>query len=41
MRKIVIILSIVNLAVANAQLKTGDALPNVQLNNNKDVCSNS
>lgn len=38
MKKIVIILSIVfNLATANAQLKTGDELPNVQLNNNKDV----
>ncbi|MBB1193645.1 TlpA family protein disulfide reductase [Flavobacterium sp. SOK18b] len=38
MKKIVIILSIVfNLAVANAQLKTGDALPNVQLSNDKDV----
>ncbi|QZK91360.1 TlpA family protein disulfide reductase [Flavobacterium sp. CHNK8] len=38
MKKIVIILSIVfNLALANAQIKTGDALPNVQLNNDKDV----
>lgn len=38
MKKIVIILSIVfNLATANAQIKTGDALPNVQLNNDKDV----
>jgi thiol-disulfide isomerase/thioredoxin len=38
MKKIVIILSIVfNLALANAQIKTGDALPNVQLNNNTDV----
>ncbi len=38
MKKIVIILSIFfNLAVANAQIKTGDAMPNVQLNNDKDV----
>lgn len=38
MKNIIVILSIFfNLALANAQIKTGDALPNVQLNNNTDV----
>lgn len=38
MKNIIVILSIFfNLALANAQIKTGDALPNVQLNNDKDV----
>lgn len=38
MKKIVIVLSIFfNLAIANAQIKTGDALPIVTLNNDKDV----
>ena len=38
MKNIIVILSIfLNLALATAQIKTGDALPNVQLNNNKDV----
>ena len=38
MKNIIVILSIfLNLALATAQIKTGDALPNVQLNNNTDV----
>jgi thiol-disulfide isomerase/thioredoxin len=38
MKNIIVVLSIFfNLALANAQIKTGDALPNVQLNNNTDV----
>ncbi|CAH0336968.1 Thiol-disulfide oxidoreductase ResA [Flavobacterium sp. CECT 9288] len=38
MKNIIVILSIfLNLALANAQIKTGDALPNIQLNNNTDV----
>lgn len=38
MKNIIVILSIfLNLALANAQIKTGDTLPNVQLNNNTDV----